>query len=172
MDRTGSWLHDVRDLTLLYVAAGLSFAPWGAAYAVVRVWAGWQHPLATLAFLACGAVTATVVWRRVEAALGERRATPLPAHVLEVVYNSRGLTQDLTGALKNNQEYRQPESVVMWDELVAVTQTQQSEAGLAILARGQQHQATYFSAAPMPTGEHLKALGEFETAIRSSGRRG
>jgi len=31
---------------------------------------------------------------------------------------------------------------------------------------------TYFSAAPMPTGEHLKVLEEFETAIRSSGRRG
>ena len=135
------WLRNVRDLTLLYVVAGLSLVPWGVAYAVVRVWVGWEHPLVTLPFLGCGALTATVVWRRLEGALGEQRATHLlPAHVPNVSLNM-GLAEVVTSALKNNQKYRQPESVAVWDALVAAApQTQQSGVGLARLAQGQQQQ--------------------------------
>ncbi len=72
MRPTASWLRDVRKLTLLYVVAGLALAPWGTVYALLRVWAGWTHPVVGLILLACGAVTAAGVWRRLERLLAER----------------------------------------------------------------------------------------------------
>src|SRR5712692_729119 len=60
-----SWLRDVRDLTLLYIAAGLSFAPWGVAYAFAVAW-GWGSPVLALILLAGGALTALAVWNRLE----------------------------------------------------------------------------------------------------------
>ena len=61
----GSWLRDVRALTLLYIAAGLSFAPWGVAYALAAV-RGWRSPVLALILLAGGVLTALAVWNRLE----------------------------------------------------------------------------------------------------------
>lgn len=71
-----SWLRDVKKLTVLYLAAGLAFVPWGAVYAVLRLWGGWTHRALALGFLACGTVTALLVWQHVEKRLGAR-ATPI-----------------------------------------------------------------------------------------------
>jgi len=76
-----SWLRDVKKLTILYLAAGLAFVPWGVAYAVLRLWGGWTHPAVTLAVLGCGTVTALFVWRRLEAKLIATPTLKQPANV-------------------------------------------------------------------------------------------
>src|SRR5947207_9380267 len=60
----------------MYLAAGLSFAPWAVLCAVLRFRAGWTHPLVTAFFLACGLITALFVWQHVEKRL-VAGATPI-----------------------------------------------------------------------------------------------
>ncbi len=77
-----SWLRDVKQLVLLYVTAGLTFAIWGAVYAVLRLSYGWTRPAVTLALLGCGTVTALFVWQHVEKRLiGTATPTNSPPEV-------------------------------------------------------------------------------------------
>ena len=73
MERTALWLRSVCRLTLLYLVAGLLFAPWGVVYASLRTYHVQTHPLVTLVLLGCGLLTALVAWRRVERWMPEHR---------------------------------------------------------------------------------------------------
>jgi hypothetical protein len=84
MGRTSCW-RDVKNLTLLYLASGASFVPWGVIYALVALRGGESFAVATV-LLAGGALTAMFVWNRLERAQKSReraRDMAMLAHVVE-----------------------------------------------------------------------------------------
>jgi hypothetical protein len=82
-----SWLRNVRELVVLYFAAGFSFAPWGLVYAL----AGRPSPILAATLFVCGALTALVVWNRLELYLRARRiAANMSGSARVVVMRTRG----------------------------------------------------------------------------------
>ena len=133
MDSISSWPRNVRSLTLLYLVAGVSFVPWGVAYASLRGHGGWSDLLITLASLGCGLLTAHVAWQTVNRLLPKSASSPILA------------SPQLIRALTNSQAYQQTWPPMGWGLLpVPQTQTgpqpQAGDVGLSMLVRKQHHQ--------------------------------
>jgi hypothetical protein len=71
MGRAASWLAELKHLTVLYFAAGLSLIPWGAAYAFALT-RGWNSAIVGFALLAGGLLTASLAWNRLDRLLLDR----------------------------------------------------------------------------------------------------
>lgn len=89
MDCIALWLRNLRGLILLYLVAGLSFVPWGIAYATLPTFGKWTNPFVTLALLGCGVATAHLTWLGVERWLSGHRhafrnAAPPSVTVMEL----------------------------------------------------------------------------------------
>jgi hypothetical protein len=68
-----SWLRNSARVSLLYIAVGVAFAPFGLVYALLAV-NGWDHWISTVLLLGCGFVAAQLVWNALE-----KRVNPMDA---------------------------------------------------------------------------------------------